>query len=126
MKQNNALLILLSLLFVLSINVYAQEVEGFEKQEIESYKSKAEDQVRFLEYLLNTLGSKDASHRDKDVIIRESYLKIFRDSKVQIEDDLTENRNVLINKDVTAYLKDIEFFFKMLNLILILNQPNPF
>jgi len=103
---------LISLLFISSFELYAQNIEGFEKQEIESYKSKAEDQVRFLEYLLNTLGSEEASHRDKDVIIRESYLKIFRDSKVQIEDDLTENRKVLINKDVTAYLKDIDFFFQ--------------
>ncbi|WP_375577827.1 leucine-rich repeat domain-containing protein [Marivirga tractuosa] len=126
MKQNKALLILLSLFFVLSLNVSAQDIEGFEKQEIESYKSKAEDQVRFLEYLLNTLGSKDASHRDKDVIIRESYLKIFRDSKVQIEDDLTENRNVLINKDVTAYLKDIEFFFENAKFDFDIKSTEPF
>jgi len=108
MKLNS---IIFTLLFVFSFHLSAQEIEGFDKKEIESYKSKAEDQVRFLEYLLNTLGSKDASNRDKDVIITESYLKIFRDGKVQIEDDLAENRNVLINKDVTAYLKDIDFFF---------------
>jgi Leucine-rich repeat (LRR) protein len=126
MKQNNALLILLSLFFALSINLSAQDIEGFDKQEIESYKTKAEDQVRFLEYLLNTLGSKDASHRDKDVIIRESYLKIFRDSKVQIEDDLSENRNVLINKDVTAYLKDIEFFFQDAQFDFDIKSTKPF
>ncbi|WMN10884.1 leucine-rich repeat domain-containing protein [Marivirga salinae] len=126
MKRNNFLLILLSLFFVLNFNVSAQDIEGFEKQEIESYKSKAQDQVRFLEYLLNTLGSKDASHRDKDVIIRESYLKIFRDSKVQIEDDLTENRNVLINKDVTAYLKDIEFFFQNAKFDFDIKSTEPF
>ncbi|MGJ3237028.1 leucine-rich repeat domain-containing protein [Marivirga sp.] len=112
MKLNNFILFFLGLILLPNVKLSAQDIEGFEKQEIESYQSKAEDQVRFLEYLLNTLGSKNASHRDKDVIIRESYLKIFRDSKVQIEDDLTENRNVLINKDVTAYLKDIDFFFQ--------------
>jgi Leucine-rich repeat (LRR) protein len=112
MKPSNALLMLISLLFISSYPLFAQDIEGFEKQQIQSYKSKAEDQVRFLEYLLNTLGNKDASPRDKDVIIRESYLKIFRDGKVQVEDDLTENRNVLINKDITAYLKDIDFFFQ--------------
>ncbi|MGM0582443.1 MAG: leucine-rich repeat domain-containing protein [Bacteroidota bacterium] len=126
MKRNNVLLILLSLFFVFNIQLIAQDIEGFEKQEIDSYKSKAEDQVRFLEYLLNTLGSKDASHRDKDVIIRESYLKIFRDSKVQIEDDLTENRNVLINKDVTAYLKDIEFFFENASFDFDIKSTEPF
>lgn len=126
MKQNNALFIFLSLFFVFNTPLIAQDIEGFEKQEIESYQSKAEDQVRFLEYLLNTLGSKDASHRDKDVIIRESYLKIFRDSKVQIEDDLSENRNVLINKDVTAYLKDIEFFFQDAEFDFDIKSTEPF
>jgi hypothetical protein len=31
---------------------------------------------------------------------------------VQVEDDLDENRSVITNKDVVAYLKDINFFFK--------------
>ncbi|WP_340153479.1 leucine-rich repeat domain-containing protein [uncultured Marivirga sp.] len=115
MRLNSVFFLLVGLIFLQIYKLSAQEIKGFEKQEIESYQSKAEDQVRFLEYLLNTLGSKDASHRDKDVIIRESYLKIFRDSKVQIEDDLSENRKVLINKDVTAYLKDIDFFFEDAN-----------
>ena len=66
----------------------------------------------FLEFLLNTLGDAQSSARDKDVIIRESYLKIFRDGKVQIEDDLLADRKVVTNKDVQAYLKDIEFFYK--------------
>jgi Leucine-rich repeat (LRR) protein len=126
MRQNSVLYILFSLFLVLSSRLYAQDIEGFENQEIKSYQSKAEDQVRFLEYLLNTLGSKDASPRDKDVIIRESYLKIFRDSKVQIEDDLTENRNVLINKDVTAYLKDIDFFFQQASFDFDVKSTEPF
>lgn len=126
MKRNNILFIFMSLLFVFNNKLIAQKIKGFEKQEIESYKSKAEDQVRFLEYLLNTVGSKEASHRDKDVIIRESYLKIFRDSKVQIEDDLTENRNVLINKDVTAYLKDIDFFFQDAQFDFDIKSTEPF
>lgn len=126
MKLNNALLILFSLLIVFNTQLFAQDIKGFEKQEIESYQSKAEDQVRFLEYLLNTLGSSNASHRDKDVIIRESYLKIFRDSKVQIEDDLTEDRNVLINKDVTAYLKDIDFFFQEAKFDFDIKASEPF
>jgi Leucine-rich repeat (LRR) protein len=118
--------VFLSMIFLQNLALSAQDIKGFEKQEIESYQSKAEDQVRFLEYLLNTLGSKDASHRDKDVIIRESYLKIFRDSKVQIEDDLTENRNVLINKDVTAYLKDVDFFFQHAKFDFDIKSTEPF
>ncbi len=74
--------------------------------------AKAEDIVNFLEYLLNTLGDPKTSARDKDVIVTESYTKIFRDAQVQVEDDLDENRDVITNKDVTAYLKDVNFFFR--------------
>ena len=91
---------------------YAQNLKGYSKDQVQTLSSKVEDQIRFLEYLLNTLGSRETSARDKDVIIRESYLKIFRDEKVQVEDDLLQDRKVVTNKDVTAYLKDIEFFYK--------------
>lgn len=75
-------------------------------------KEKVRDMVKFLEYLLNTLGNAGTATRDKDVIITESYLKIFRDGKVQIEDDLDEKREVTTNKDAKAYLKDVDFFFR--------------
>jgi hypothetical protein len=75
-------------------------------------EEKVRDIVTFLEYLLNTLGNESTPARDKDVIITESFLKIFRDAKVQVEDDLDEQRKVITNKDVIAYLKDVDFFFK--------------
>ena len=75
-------------------------------------EKKLRDMMTFLEFMLNTLGSSGTSARDKDVLITESYSKIFRDAQVQIEDDLDENRSVITNKDVVAYLKDINFFFK--------------
>ena len=78
----------------------------------ERYQARAEGLISFLEYMLNTLGDASTTTRDKDVIITQSYAKVFRDSEVQIEDDLLENRQVITNKDVTAYLKDVEFFFK--------------
>src|SRR5258708_25306110 len=77
-----------------------------------SLEAKVRDMVVFLEYVLNTLGSNSTSARDKDVLITESYTKIFRDAKVQVEDDLDENRAVITNKDVPAYLKDVDFFFE--------------
>lgn len=77
----------------------------------DDHEAQARDVVGFLEYLLNTLGNPSTSTRDKDVIINQSYTKIFRDSTVQIEDDLDENRDVVTNKDVQAYLKDVDFFF---------------
>ncbi|MCA6075493.1 leucine-rich repeat domain-containing protein [Fulvivirga sedimenti] len=78
----------------------------------EEEEQKIRDIVSFLEYMLNTLGDPQTSARDKDVIVTESYSKIFRDGTVQVEDDLDENRDVVTNKDVQAYLKDVNFFFK--------------
>jgi len=73
---------------------------------------KVRDIVAFLEFVLNTLGSSSTSARDKDVLVTQTYSKIFRDDKVQIEDDLDEERKVVTNKNVVAYLKDVDFFFK--------------
>ncbi|MFK7952123.1 MAG: leucine-rich repeat domain-containing protein [Ekhidna sp.] len=67
--------------------------------------------LSFYNYLLNTIGSSKTSTRNKEVIITESYKKVFTDSKVQIEDDLIEDRKVITNKDVNAYLRDVDFFF---------------
>ncbi|MCE7055588.1 leucine-rich repeat domain-containing protein [Algoriphagus sp. AGSA1] len=102
-------------LFCLSPSGIAQSIKGYTKAEIDDYSAKVEDQVRFLEYLLNTIGSSQTPARDKDVVIRESYLKIFRDAEVQVEDDLLLDRKVVTNKNVTAYLKDIEFFYRDAN-----------
>ena len=75
-------------------------------------EKRVRDIVAFLQYLLNTLGSSSTSARDKEVLVKESYSKIFRDGKVQIEDDLDEERVVVTNKDIVPYLKDVDFFFK--------------
>lgn len=73
---------------------------------------KIKDIVSFLQFVLNTLGSATTSSRDKDVLITQSYSKIFRDDKVQVEDDLDEKRETITNKDIVAYLKDVDFFFE--------------
>lgn len=67
--------------------------------------------VSFYQYMLNTIGAAKTSTRDKEVIITESYKKVFKDQQVQIEDDLILDRKVITNKDVTAYLRDVDFFF---------------
>jgi len=107
--NRNALLVVF---FCFSFAASAQTIKGYSKDQVDELTTKVEDQVRFLEFLLNTVGNSQTSPRDKDVIIRESYLKIFRDAKVQVEDDLLLDRKVVTNKDVTAYFKDIEFFYK--------------
>lgn len=104
--------IFLFFLFCLSVVTQAQTIKGYTAEQLTELSTKVEDQVRFLEYLLNTVGNSQTSARDKDVIIRESYLKIFQNGKVQVEDDLVFDRKVVTNKDVTAYFRDLEFFYK--------------
>lgn len=104
--------IFLFFLFCLSVVAQGQTIKGYTAEQLTELSTKVEDQVRFLEYLLNTVGNSQTSARDKDVIIRESYLKIFQNGKVQVEDDLVFDRKVVTNKDVTAYFRDLEFFYK--------------
>ncbi|OEJ99749.1 leucine-rich repeat domain-containing protein [Roseivirga misakiensis] len=68
--------------------------------------------VEALEFYFNLLGSKRTTAKEKETIINQSYTKLFRDGKVQVEDDLQENRSTQIFKDVQAYLKDVDFFFQ--------------
>ncbi|HLZ16129.1 MAG TPA: leucine-rich repeat domain-containing protein, partial [Cyclobacteriaceae bacterium] len=75
-------------------------------------EQKVRDMISFLGFMLNTLGNSNTPARDKDVVVSESYSKIFRDAKVQVEDDLDQDRGVVTNEDIVAYLKDIVFFFK--------------
>jgi len=81
-------------------------------EEIKRYKEEAVQLVSYLQFTFNTLGNAEVSTKEKDIIINQSWAKIFENDKVQIEDDLDENRDVLLNKDVQAYLKDIDFFFR--------------
>lgn len=91
---------------------YGQDEEDAEIDHIAAYKSEARQMVSFLQFSMNVLGDNTNSAKEKDIIINESYAKIFKDDKVQIEDDLDEHRDVVTNKDVQAYLKDVDFFFK--------------
>jgi len=100
------------LMLLAPVSVHAQGSEEYTPEKIEAYKGDVQNLVDFLEYSFNTLGNPATSARDKDVIINQSYAKIFVDGDVQVEDDLDDNRETLINKDVQAYLKDIDFFFK--------------
>ncbi|MFD2034555.1 leucine-rich repeat domain-containing protein [Belliella marina] len=127
MIKNSIKYLLFAVALVNSTGVFGQQALGdYSKQEIKDLGQKAEDQVKFLEYYFNTVGNKETPARDKDVIIRESYKKIFRDSKVQVEDDLLLDRKVITNKDITAYLKDIEFFFKDANFKFKVREVKPF
>ncbi|MDZ7608457.1 MAG: leucine-rich repeat domain-containing protein [Cyclobacteriaceae bacterium] len=83
-----------------------------DKEKIKEYESQVKEIVSFLQFNLNILGDPGFTAKEKETIVNESYLKLFATNKVQIEDDLVEKRDVVTNKDVQAYLKDVDFFFK--------------
>ncbi|HSG68272.1 MAG TPA: leucine-rich repeat domain-containing protein [Bacteroidales bacterium] len=97
---------------ILPLSSFAQGTVEYSPEKIDQYKENVRNLVSFLEFSFNTLGNPQTTARDKDVIINQSYAKIFANSDVQVEDDLDDARETLINKDVQAYLKDIDFFFK--------------
>ncbi|MDF9797409.1 Leucine-rich repeat (LRR) protein [Catalinimonas alkaloidigena] len=103
-----------SLVFILfSSTAYAQsQVKELSSEQVDEYKEQASQMVSFLQSMMNILGSEKATTQQKETIINESYKKLFVDEEVQIEDDLDEERVVVTNKNVQAYLKDIDFFFK--------------
>ncbi|MEI7896010.1 MAG: hypothetical protein WCJ26_03160 [bacterium] len=79
---------------------------------IDTFRLQVIPLVRFFESSLNFLGDSRNSANEKQVILSQSYLKWCWDENVQVEDDLDENRLVPLNKDITAYLSDVVFFFK--------------
>jgi len=95
---------------------YAQSEAGknakLSDEELKTFEQQARQLVTFMEFAFNTIGSGQTDYKDKHTIIEQSYLKFFKNDKVQIEDDLVEKRDMVTNKDVQAYLKDIDFFFK--------------
>lgn len=106
MKRSNKWIIIAGL-FISSLS-NAQD----NKSDPARHEEKVRDLIEFFEYALNTIGRASTSTRDKDVLITESYAKIFRDANVQIEDDLASTRSTITNKDVQAYLKDVDYFFR--------------
>lgn len=88
-----------------SLAIAQTEVDSARYDEVRSL-------VSFYKYMLNTVGAEKTTVRDKEVIISESFKKAFENPEVQIEDDLVLERKVITNKDVAAYLRDVDFFFK--------------
>ncbi len=111
-KQVRRAVLLLSLC-VVSTNIFSQGLTSqLTPNEVDNFKGQARYLVRFLEGALNDLASPDMLPKEKQTIINETFLKFFRDDKVQVEDDLDDNRKIIINKNIQAYLKDVDFFFK--------------
>ncbi|MBE0663593.1 MAG: leucine-rich repeat domain-containing protein [Bacteroidales bacterium] len=118
--MNRAYSTLLFSCIVLMLSAYPVEIFGQEKtskptlsqEDMLEFTRQSEQLVRFMEYAFNSIGDPNVSAREKDIIINQSYLKFFTSSKVQIEDDLVEGRFTVTNKEVQAYLKDLDFFFQ--------------
>ena len=104
--------ILSILLFTFAFGGHAQKLS---KDEIAKYENEIKTMIAYLEETMNFIGDSTSSAMEKEIVFTESWSKVFVDDKVQVEDDLDVNRNTPINKDVQAYLKDIDFFFKWAN-----------
>lgn len=101
------------LFFILVIaTAKPQETVTLTPEEIENYTEQSKELIQFLEGTLNFLGDPNEVTSEKDIIINQSYAKMFQSNETQIEDDLDPHREMALNKDVQAYLKDVDFFFK--------------
>lgn len=96
-------------LFIACFIVKAQP--SLSDKDLAEYDTQVRQMVRYLQETVNFIGDPGMSAHEKDIIFKESYIKVFKDEEVQVEDDLDENRGSSINKNVQAYLKDIDFFF---------------
>ncbi len=125
MKKSTLLLsIVLFVIFPLCLT--AQEKNALSSSDIESYKKQVTNLVMYLEETMNFLGDPTNVVKEKEIVINSSYLKIFKDNKVQIEDDLDAKREVPLRKDVQAYLKDIQFFFRNVKFEFLIADINHF
>lgn len=100
------------LLISSAVELHSQVKGTLSAQELDKYKKQVTELIQYYEETVNFLGDSTSVANEKEIIINDSYLKMFANDKVQIEDDLDEYRDVPLNKDVQAYLKDIGFFFR--------------
>ena len=118
---------LLSLGWLQGFSQKEKSGEGsFSPDEIESYKKQVSSLVEYLQETMNFLGDPASLPIEKNTVVNESYLKIFLNDKVQVEDDLDEGREVSLYKNAQAYLKDVEFFFKNVDFKFIISDINLF
>ena len=104
--------VILSTVILLPLFLLGQPDSVISIREINKYENQTKQLINYLQGTLNFIGDPNEQPSDKDIIFNESYLKLFASDKVQVEDDLDENRDLPLNKDIQAYLKDIDFFFK--------------
>jgi len=111
-KESLLLAAIFIFVFIPSTLLAQQQKAQYSADDLKSIKEQVEQLISMFQFTINTLGDNGTTPKEKEIIITESFQKLFVDEEVQIEDDLDENRTNLINKDVQAYLKDITFFYK--------------
>ena len=117
-------IVFFAILFLSCQGIFAQK-PNLSKAEIEEYSGQIRLMVKYLEETFSFIGNPEATAQEKDIIFKESYAKIFKDDEVQIEDDLDDNRSTYLNKNIQAYLKDIDFFFKDVKFTLKIDDIKP-
>ncbi len=122
-RKLTSLLLVVNVFFVPAL--FAQETGKLTPDEIETYKNQCKDMIKYLEGTFNFLGDPNQVPSEKEIIINNSYLKVFQSDETQIEDDLDPNREMPIMKDVQAYMKDIVFFFKNVKFGFQVNEITP-
>ena len=117
-------LVLFAIFLLTCSGAFAQK-SSLSKAEIDEYSEQIRMMVKYMEDTFSFIGNPDATAQEKDVIFKESYAKIFLNDEVQIEDDLDDSRSTYINKDVQAYLKDIDFFFQDITFTFKIDEIKP-
>ncbi len=102
-----------------------QNAVNLSPKELDAYKTQCHQMIDYLQGTLTFLGDPANQPAEKEIIIDNSYLKIFENDKVQIEGDLDAHRVVPIHKDVQAYLKDVVFFFKKVTFTFHITSIDP-
>ncbi|MCL2041108.1 MAG: hypothetical protein FWG84_03590 [Bacteroidales bacterium] len=100
--------------------------EKMDKAKMESYRYQCESLVKYYEETLNFLGDPETLPKERQIVINDSYQKIFRDNEVQIEDDLISDRITVFYKPVQAYLRDVNFFYKQVTFAYRVQTVEPF
>ncbi len=122
MRFKLVLPLLLNLIVTIHYSGICQNDSTLSPEQIQQYSDESVLLVNYLEGTLNFLGDPEILPSEKDIVFNTSFLKIFVNDEVQIEDDLDENREIPLNKDVQAYLKDIDFFFKEVKFTMDIDQ----
>lgn len=97
-------------LFIFSILHSQSNEKPLTGQDLENQKERVKQLVQFFEYTLNIVGNDTTPTSDKEAVLNTAFLKIFKDSKVQVEDDL-DQRSTVTNKNIKSYLQDVDYFF---------------